>query len=197
MTISMGGGIGVWLAEGQSFRASRRRLPITGSMREDRGIARRPVMQRRSFVLALAGALVLAACSLPTVDKEADAKARTLFEQIRSGADLSASTDLDADLRTPEALAQLAAIRSALPPGTPTAVANRSWSYNAGTGGTTASLIHAYSYPSATVLAETVLAKGKDKVWKITGFHVKLAAPGAPEQRKAPAVTVEDQPKDV
>ncbi len=139
----------------------------------------------------------LAACSLPAVDKEADAKARALYEQVRTGSNLSANADLAGDLRTPQALAQLAAVRSALPPGAPTAVANRSWSYNAGTGGTTASLIHAYSYPSATVLAETVLARGKDKVWKITGFHVKLAAPGMPDPRKAPAVTVEDRPKDV
>ena len=47
------------------------------------------------------------------------------------------------------------------------------------------------------MVTETVLAKGDDKLWKITGFHVRLAPPGAPGQRKAPAVTVEDQPKDV
>jgi hypothetical protein len=154
-------------------------------------------MQRRSLVLALAGALVLPACSLPTADKEADAKARALYEQIRTGADLSANADLAGDLRTPQALAQLAKVKGALPAGPPTAVANRSWSLSAGTGGTKATLVHAYSYPSATVVAQTMLAKGDDRLWKITGFHIRLAAPGAPGQRKAPAVTVEDQPKDV
>lgn len=142
-------------------------------------------------------AATLGACSLPTADKEADAKARALYEQIRTGAELSANADLAPDLRTPEALAQLAAVKGALPAGTPTAVANRSWSLSAGTGGTKATLIHAYSYPAATVVAETVLAKGDDKLWKITGFHIRLAPPGGPEPRKAPAVTVEDQPKDV
>lgn len=154
-------------------------------------------MQRRSFVLALAGALVLAGCSLPTADKEADAMAKALYAQISTGADLSANVDLAADLRTPEALAQLAAVRTALPKGEPTAVANRSWSLSAGTGGTTATLVHAYRYPSTTVVAQTMLAKGQDKRWKITGFHVTLAPPGAPGQRKPPAVTVEDQPKAV
>jgi hypothetical protein len=139
----------------------------------------------------------LAACSLPTADKEADAKARALYEQIRTGADLSANADLAADLRTPAALAQLAKVKGALPAGPPTAVANRSWSLSAGTGGTKATLIHAYSYSSATVVTETVLAKGDDKLWKITGFHVRLAPPGAAGQRKAPPVTVEDQPKEV
>jgi hypothetical protein len=151
----------------------------------------------RLFPAAAVAAALVSACSLPTVDKEADARARALFEQIRTGADLSANADLAGDLRTPEALAQLAKVRAALPAGAPTAVANRSWSLSAGTGGTKATLVHAYSYPSATVVAETVLAKGDDRLWKITGFHVRLAAPGAPARPKAPAVTVEDQPKDV
>ncbi len=152
---------------------------------------------RALFPAAVFAAASLSACSLPTADKEADAKARALYEQIRTGADLSKNEDLSPELRTPATLIQLAAVRGSLPPGAPTGVVNRSWSINAGTGGTTAALVHAYSYPQATVLAETVLAKGKDKVWKITGFHVKFAGPGAPGQPTAPAVSVEDQPKDV
>ena len=139
----------------------------------------------------------LAACSLPTADKEADAKARALYEQIRTGADLSANADLAGDLRAPQALAELAKVKAALPAGAPTSVANRSWSLSAGTGGTKATLVHAYSYPSATVVTQTMLAKGDDKLWKIIGFHVRLAPPSAAGQRKAPPVTVEDQPKDV
>lgn len=149
---------------------------------------------RALFPAALIASASLAACSLPTVNKEADGKARALYEQVRTGADLAANADLAPDLKTPANLAQLAAVRAQLPPGAPTAVANRSWSFNSTNGQTTASVVHAYSYPQATVLAETVLLKGKDKVWKITGFHVKFD--GAPAAQP-PAVSVEDAPKDI
>lgn len=148
---------------------------------------------RRTILTGVIALVALAACSLPTVDKAADAKARDLYEQIRVGADLSQSPDLAPDLKTPAALAQLAAVKSALPEGAPSAVVNRSWSINAGTGGTTATLVHAYSYPTVTVLAQTVLAKGRDKTWKITGFHVTFEGPTVPPSPKD-AVTV-DKPK--
>lgn len=148
---------------------------------------------RRTFLAGALALVTLAACSLPTVDKVADAKARGLYEQIRTGADLSGSADLAPDLKTPAALVQLAAVKAALPPGAPTAAVNRSWSINAGTGGTTATLVHAYSYPTQTVLAQTVLAKGRDKVWKITGFHVRFEGLTVPPTPKD-AVTV-DKPK--
>lgn len=126
---------------------------------------------RRTFLAAAIILVTLAACSLPTVDKAADVKARSLYEQIRTGADLSQNADLAPELKTPAALAQLAAVKGALPEGTPTGAVNRSWSINAGTGGTTAVLVHAYSYPTQTVLAQTVLAKAGG-AWLITGFHV-------------------------
>ncbi|MBI5938992.1 MAG: hypothetical protein HY859_01060 [Caulobacterales bacterium] len=149
---------------------------------------------RRTFLAAAIALVALAACSLPTVDNAADAKARGLYEQIRTGADLSQSPDLAPDLKTPAALAQLAAVKAMLPPGAPTAATNRSWSINAGTGGTTATLVHAYSYPTQTVLAQTVLAKGRDKTWKITGLHVTFEERStSPEP--ADAVTVTKRPQ--
>ena len=148
---------------------------------------------RRTFLATVIALFALTACSFPTVDKVADAKARALYEQIRMGADLSQNPDLAPDLKTPAALAQLAAVKAALPPGAPTAAVNRSWSINAGTGGTTATLVHAYSYPTQTVLAQTVLAKGRDKTWKITGFHVSFEGPTIRPEPRGP-VTV-DKPK--
>lgn len=148
---------------------------------------------RRTFLAGVIAIVALSACSFPTVDKAADAAARGLYEQIRTGADLSSNADLAPDLKTPAALAQLAAVKSALPDGAPTATVNRSWSINAGTGGTTAMLVHAYRYPTVTVLAQTVLAKGKDKTWKITGFHVSFEGPTVPPAPKN-AVTV-DKPR--
>ncbi|MFA7263103.1 MAG: hypothetical protein WC068_08780 [Caulobacter sp.] len=144
----------------------------------------------RTFLAMITACLAVAACSLPTIDKQADAEARALYEQVRTGADLSANPNLAPDLRRPATLAQLAAVRASLPPGAPTATANRSWSINAGTGGTTATLVHAYSYPSQTVLAETVLRKDKAGAWLIIGFHVTFEGPsGAPEAGGAVTVT--------
>jgi len=142
--------------------------------------------------MAVAACAALSACSLPKVDQEADAKARALYEQIRTGADLSANTDLAPDLKAPAALAQLAGVRLSLPEGAPTAVANRSWNISINNGATSAAVVHAYSYPARTVLAETILAKDASKTWKITGFHVKIEDPSAPKAPEAPpAVTVE------
>jgi len=142
---------------------------------------------RRMFLAASIALVALAACSLPTVDKVADAKAQALYTQIRTGADLGLNTDLAPSLRTPAALAQLAAVKDALPPGAPTATVNRSWNFNTGTNGTTATLVHAYSYPDRTVLAQTVMAKGPGGAWQITGFHVAFEGPG---NAAPPSVTV-------
>lgn len=149
---------------------------------------------RTSWATILA-CLAVAACSLPTIDKQADAEARTLYEQIRTGADLSASPNLAPDLRQPATLAQLAAVRASLPPGAPTATTNRSWSINAGTGGTQAVLVHAYSYPAQTVLAETVLRKDKAGAWLIVGFHVTFESPTNPAPGGGGAVTVTKPPE--
>jgi len=150
----------------------------------------------RLLPAALVAAATLGACSLPTIDKEADAKARTLFEQVRTQADLGANADLAPELKTPEALAQLAGMRNALPPGAPTAAALRSWNAYSGTGGSRTNLIHAYSYPARTVLAETVLTKGKDGAWRIVGFHLTFED-GAPGQGGKPALTVTEKPQDI
>ena len=146
---------------------------------------------RLNIIAALTACVALAACSLPTIDKEADAKARALYTQIRTGADISANPDLAPELRTPEALAQLAAIKGMLPPGEPASATNRSWNFNAGTGGTTSTVVHAYSYPERIVLAQTVLSKAKGAGWKIIGFHVNFEAPSGAAPKAPPAVTVE------
>lgn len=147
---------------------------------------------RTVLIAAVASSALLSACGLAKVDKEADAKARALYEQVRTGADLSANADLAPDLKTPPALAQLAGVRLSLPEGAPTTTATRSWNISINNGATTAAVVHAYSYPASTVLAETILAKGADKTWKITGFHVKIEDPSGPKAPVAPPpVTVE------
>jgi len=139
------------------------------------------MLMRRTFLATVIALIALTACSLPTVNKEADAKARALYRQISAGADLSQNPDLAPNLRTPEALAQMTALKALLPSGAPTAAVTRGWSINTGTGGTNAVLTHAYSYPAGTVLARTTLVKGKGGVWSIVGVHLTAeAASGAP-----------------
>jgi hypothetical protein len=140
-----------------------------------------------------AAVLVLGACSLPAADKESDGEARALFEEIRTGADLSADANLAPELKTPDALQQLAAVKNLLPPGAPTKVENRGWNYNSTTDGSVATLTHAYVYSGHTVLAETVLRKGPGQAkWQIAGFHVHLDGPVGDRR---PPVSVDQEPK--
>ena len=136
--------------------------------------------------------LGLAACKLPTLDKEADADARGLYQEIATGADLSKDPHLDASIRTPDAFAALAALRQQLPQGAPTSVENRGFNFSVNNGLSTATLTHAYHYSSgATVTAETVLRKTSGQTaWMIIGFHVNLGAPTP----TGPAVTITRQP---
>jgi hypothetical protein len=144
-------------------------------------------MARTSPTLGLALALILGACNLPTPDRESDAAARRVYEDIRSGADLSADPVVGAELKTPAALAQLGEIRPHLPAGAPTGVTRRSWKYNIGTSGSSAELTHAYSYPNGTVIADSVLHKAPgQKSWQVVGFHVRVE-PNAPEAEKPSA----------
>jgi hypothetical protein len=136
----------------------------------------------RAFAVALA--LTCAGCSLPAGDKESDAAAKRVYEEIRTGADLSADPQLGAELKTPEAIAQLAEIRPHLPAGAPTGVTRRSWKYNVDTAGSWAELTHAYAYPNGTVVADSVLRKKRgENTWEVVGFHVKVE-PNAPGQSK-------------
>jgi hypothetical protein len=137
-------------------------------------------MARTLRSVGFAAALLLAACSLPAADKESDAAARKLYEEIRTGADLSTDPQLGAELKNPEALAELAEIRPHLPAGAPTDVKRRSWKYNVDSTGNWAELTHAYVYPNGTVVADSVLHKAPgQKAWQVVGFHVKVE-PNAP-----------------
>ncbi|MGA0602184.1 hypothetical protein ACO2Q3_15865 [Caulobacter sp. KR2-114] len=139
---------------------------------------------RRLTMLPAMLILALGACSLPAADKESDAEARKLYDEIRTGADLREDPNLADFLRAPDKLADLAAIKGELPAGEPTKVENRSWNYNTTNDGSVATLVHAYVYPDNTVMAETVLRKTKgEKSWTIAGFHVSLAHPNTPGQK--------------
>jgi hypothetical protein len=131
----------------------------------------------------------LGACSLPVADKESDGVARTLFDEVRTGADLSRETHLDPSLQTPAAAAGFAQIRAALPPGAPTKVNNTGFSYNSSTGtGAAARLSHQYVYADRSVTIQTFLKKPPGGT---TWFVVAVEAdPGGAQ----PAIVVGAEP---
>jgi hypothetical protein len=133
--------------------------------------------------------LALAACSFPVGDKAADAAARNLYQEIATGADISRDPNLDVSLQNPNTLWQLASARSMLPQGAPTKVDNQGYKFNTTVEGTRAELTHAYHYPTATIIADTVLwkAPGQGAQWKIIGFHFRPA--GAPPREANPVTT--------
>lgn len=129
-------------------------------------------------------ALALSACS---VDREADTYARRLVDEIRQGADLSTDTALSADMRTPDALQAIGAVRNMLPSGEPR-VSVRNWNMNTNNGDSRVEVVHAYAFPGdQTFLAETVLHKAPGAAhWSIIGFHMRRVG-DAPATNAAPA----------
>ncbi len=117
-------------------------------------------MKVASTLVALAAAASLTACSLPVIDKASDGVARTLFEEVRTGADLSRDAHVDPALETPIAAEGFARIRSLLPPGAPTKVNNTGFSFNSSSGtGAHARLSHQYVWGARSVTIQTFMKK--------------------------------------
>jgi hypothetical protein len=128
----------------------------------------------RSFAAAGA-ALALGACSLPAADKQSDAAARQLFEEVRTGGNLDADPNLSPALKTDDAEAAFAQVRAMLPPGAPVSVQNAGWNYASSSGaGASAQLAYAYKYATAVFHVQTVLQKAPGQAnWTITGFEIE------------------------
>ena len=132
--------------------------------------------------VALTAGLALAACSLPVVDKESDGIARTLFDEVRAGADLTRDPHIDRSLETPAAAAGFSRIRSHLPPGAPSNVNNTGYSYNSSGGtGTTARLSHQYVFGARPITIQTTMHKPPGGTqWFVIGMEADLGAAEAP-----------------
>ena len=139
--------------------------------------------------LAFAALAALGACSLPAADKESDALARAFYGEVRAGADLSRDPHVDPALATPQAAAQLAAVRAWAPGQAPEQINNAGWSYNSSLGqGAVAQLSHAFVYAGATVHVQTVLRKLPGQTaWTVVGFEANA--------ENGPAVALGVQPK--
>ncbi|HZZ90217.1 MAG TPA: hypothetical protein VFE13_17945, partial [Caulobacteraceae bacterium] len=124
-------------------------------------------------------------------DKESDGIARHVFDEIRSGGDVTADPHLDASIRTPLASMGFAQIRSQLPPGPPTKVNNAGFSYNSSSGtGSTARLSHQYAWGPRSVTIQTFLKKPPGgTAWFVTAVEADLGGP-------RPAIVVGTEPSE-
>jgi hypothetical protein len=124
-------------------------------------------------IVALTACLAIAACNLPVADKASDGVARTFFDEVRTGADLSRDTHVDPSLQTPITGEGLARIRSLLPPGAPTKVNNTGFNYNTDTAtGSTARLSHQYVWGARNVTIQTFLRKPPGAtIWFVVGVE--------------------------
>ena len=123
-----------------------------------------------------AALVLLAACSLPVMNKEADGVARTFFDEVRSGADLSKDPHVDPTLQTPITSAGFARIRSELPPGAPTKVTNTGFNVNTDTAsGSTLRLAHQYAWGDRSVTIQTFLRKPPGAtIWFVVAMEADL-----------------------
>jgi hypothetical protein len=133
---------------------------------------RRSLLLRR---LPAALALALGACSLPAADKQSDQIARTFYDELRTSADIDRDDHVDASLKTEDAKAEFAALRTWLPKTAPTTVKNTGWNYASSTGaGAWAQLAHAYVYSDRTIRVQTVMQKAPGQsTWSIIGFEAE------------------------
>ena len=129
-------------------------------------------MQRRR-VLGLLAACALAACSMPSMEEDAQrsAEAQALYADLVEGRDdalvarMSSSTD-PATVR-----AQLPMIRTFAPAGPAPEPKPLGWSANTGTDGQRYSLAQEYEYPDRFVRTDTSFLKERG-VWKVESFNV-------------------------
>lgn len=123
--------------------------------------------------LALAGCGGLPSTSQITTIAD-DAYAKVTAGDL-AGLKAMSTPELQAQL-TPEVLTEM---RRQIPNEKQTKVELNAWQANSNVGApSTAWVKRVYSYPSSDVLVTTVLQKGADKRWALTGIHVLAGPPG-------------------
>ena len=129
----------------------------------------------RIAVAALA-LLAVAACAkpaAPSLDPQADPIAREFYDDVRTGADLTAEPHLAHELKNPTTTSQLEVYRALMPAEPPQSVELQSWDATTDSSGTTTKLTDVYHYMDRTLVARTALFKspgGQDPV--IVGFDL-------------------------
>jgi hypothetical protein len=151
-------------------------------------------MTRVWAAIAITGAV--GACSLPAADPQAQALAKSAFEQLRRGDLTALSAEISAADFGPDPTASFERMRKVLPEGEPKPGKMIGFNSFAGTGGSTLTLTYAFDYPDAEVTSQVVLAKEAKQPsgWIIRGFHINVGdaprtetpAPSAPADKPHP-----------
>jgi len=120
-------------------------------------------------------ALAVAACkpAKPPLDESAEMIARSFFEEVRNGDDISNDAHVARELKNPTSTEQLAEFRAMIPAGLPSRVEVEDYDVKTDDAGTTTRLSVAYRYATMTILVQTALFKapsGHEPV--IVGFKV-------------------------
>ena len=131
---------------------------------------------KHRWVWAIFG-LALAACNPLIRDPRVDAEVRSAFDQLRRNDDAALTARFDPALRTPEAAAQLAALKQYVPAGAPRgreAVATNT--VTSSSSGETVSTTDEYDYGDRRALVDVRLHRAnRQQPWQIQGLHVQLA----------------------
>ena len=119
--------------------------------------------------------LLLCACGLPAPDKSAEPIARSFYDEVRSGADLTDDPNVAHELKNDTSTQQLAAFREMIPAEAPQSIQTRAYDVVVNSTGTTTHITDAYRYADRTLIAQTALFKspsGRSPV--IIGFHLSM-----------------------
>jgi hypothetical protein len=136
----------------------------------------------RFALFALVAAVALAACKPagpPPLDPNADAFARQLFDEVRTGADLAADPHLAHELKNPTTEEQITQFRTLIPNEPPRSVELRDSTVTQDSTGATTKLTDVYHYADKDLIAQTALFKspsGVDPV--IVGFNLTVVGGG-------------------
>ena len=144
---------------------------------------------RRRLVLGSLAAFALGACTMPSLEGDADraAEAKALYGDLVEGRDDALLARMSSVNNPAELRAQLPMIRSFAPSGPPPEPKTVGWRANTGTGGQQYSLAQEYEYPDRFIRTDTNFVK-EGAVWKVLGFNVNARMkPGAAVPASAPA----------
>ena len=129
----------------------------------------------RLWLVAALACLSLAACQLPSPDKDANALAQRFVGEVAAGADLSKDADVDPQLAGAQWSPQRAALKAMFPQPKPDSVKSTGWSIDTKAGeGARAELRYTYAYGQTPVVVATVLRKPEGKTkWIVTGLQAR------------------------
>ncbi|MFW2342035.1 hypothetical protein [Brevundimonas sp.] len=141
--------------------------------------------------LAMVMTLAVAACSMPSLsgDENRNQEAQALMAALAAGDDARIAESMAAGTDPEQVAAQLPFMKSMLPAGPVPEGKTGGWQSNAGTAGTTYTLVRSYDYPDRVIVQNVVFRKEGD-AWKVQGFHVNANfKPGATPEGPAAEAT--------